>query len=218
MQEYLNYRSVDAGFVTAPLGIFALLLSPVVGKLLPRSDARIIATIAFVLFAGVFYMRSMYVVEIDTFHLVLPTLLQGIPMALFFVPLTAIILAGQPPSRVPAAAGLSNFVRVFCGAVGTSIATNAWNNRTILHHARLTEQASINNPTFVQAIDQTQKTLHLSEPSARALFDFQLTTQAAMMGLNDIFYISAIIFLVIIPLIWITKSTRGGGGGAAGAH
>ncbi|WP_408602487.1 DHA2 family efflux MFS transporter permease subunit [Paraburkholderia guartelaensis] len=219
MQEYLNYRSVDAGLVTAPLGVFAVILAPVVGRLLPRSDARIIATIAFVMFAGVFYMRSQYVIEIDTFHLVLPTLLQGIPMALFFVPLTAIILAGQPPSRVPAAAGLSNFVRVFCGAVGTSIATNAWNNRTILHHARLTEQASINNPTFVQAIDQTQKVLNMSEPSARALFDFQLTTQAAMMGLNDIFYISAIIFLVIIPLIWITKSTKGGGGGgAAGAH
>ena len=219
MQEYLNYRSVDAGLVTAPLGVFAVILAPVVGRLLPRSDARIIATIAFVMFAGVFYMRSKYVLEIDTFHLVLPTLLQGIPMALFFVPLTAIILSGQPPSRVPAAAGLSNFVRVFCGAVGTSIATNAWNNRTILHHARLTEQASINNPIFVQAIDQTQKVLNLSEPSARALFDFQLNSQAAMMGLNDIFYISAIIFLMIIPLIWITKSTKGGaGGGAAGAH
>src|SRR5215469_15707702 len=77
MQEYLNYRSVDAGLVTAPLGVFALLLSPVVGRLLPRSDARVIATIAFVLFAVVFYMRSRYVLQIDTFHLVLPTLLQG---------------------------------------------------------------------------------------------------------------------------------------------
>jgi DHA2 family multidrug resistance protein len=51
------------------------------------------------------------------------------------------------------------------------------------------------------------------------MFDFELTAQAAMMGLNDIFYASAIIFLVIIPLIWITRSTKGGGGGgAAGAH
>lgn len=219
MQEYLNYRSVDAGLVTAPLGIFAVILAPVVGRILPRSDARVIATSAFVLFAVVFFMRSRYVIEIDTFHLVLPTLLQGIPMALFFVPLTAIILAGQPPQRMPAAAGLSNFVRVFCGAVGTSIATNAWNNRTVLHHERLTEQASVDNPVFRQSIENTQTLLHMSEPSARALFDFQLTTQAAMMGLNDIFYISAIIFLAIIPLIWVTKSTRGGGGGgAAGAH
>jgi DHA2 family multidrug resistance protein len=219
MQEYLNYRSVDAGLVTAPLGVFAVILAPVIGRLLPRSDARIMATVAFVLFAVVFYMRANYVIEIDTWHLVLPTLLQGIPMALFFVPLTAIILAGQPPSRVPAAAGLSNFVRVFCGAIGTSLSTNAWNNRTILHHARLTEQASVDNPVFRQQIENLQNTLHLSEASAHAMFDFTLTTQAAMMGLNDIFYASSIIFLVIIPLIWITRSTKGsGGGGAAGAH
>ena len=37
MQEYLNYRSVDAGLVTAPLGIFAVMLAPVMGRVLPRS-------------------------------------------------------------------------------------------------------------------------------------------------------------------------------------
>jgi DHA2 family multidrug resistance protein len=219
MQEYLNYRSVDAGLVTAPLGIFAVILAPVMGRILPRSDARIIATLAFVGFAIVFYMRSRYVIEIDTWHLVLPTLLQGIPMALFFVPLTSIILSGQPPGKIPAAAGLSNFARVFCGAVGTAIAGNEWNNRPVLHHSRLTEQASINNPLFNQQMDSTQTLLHLDNPSAHALFDFTVNTQAAMMGLNDIFFVSAIIFILIIPLIWITRPAKGGGGpDAAGAH
>jgi MFS transporter, DHA2 family, multidrug resistance protein len=37
MQEYLNYRSVDAGLATAPLGVFAVLLAPVMGRLLPRA-------------------------------------------------------------------------------------------------------------------------------------------------------------------------------------
>ncbi len=220
MQEYLNYRSVDAGLVTAPLGIFAVILAPVMGRVLPRSDARIIATLAFVGFAFVFYLRSKYVIEIDTWHLVLPTLLQGIPMAMFFVPLTAIILSGQPAQRIPAAAGLSNFVRVFCGAVGTSLAGNAWNNRTVLHHVRLTELANAGNPLFTQQIDTTRSLLNLNSQSANALFDFTVNTQAAMMGLNDIFYASAIIFVLIIPLIWITRPAKGGGGGggASGAH
>jgi len=64
----------------------------------------------------------------------------------------------------------------------------------------------------------TQSLLHMDTQSAHALFDFQLSTQAAMMGLNDIFFVSAIIFILIIPLIWITKPSRGGGAGAAGAH
>ncbi|TCK36421.1 DHA2 family multidrug resistance protein [Paraburkholderia sp. BL8N3] len=219
MQEYLGYRALDAGLVTAPLGVFAVLLSPVIGRMLKSWDARAVATLSFVGFAGVFYMRTNYVISIDTWHLVLPTLLQGIPMALFFVPLTSIILSGQPPQRLAAAAGVSNFARVFCGAVGTSIAGNEWNNRTVLHHVRLTEQASIDNPGFNHQIDLTRSLLHLNVDSARALFDYTVNTQAAMMGLNDIFYISSIIYVLIIPLIWITRPTKGGGGAAAaGAH
>jgi len=157
-------------------------------------------------------MRANYVTEIDLWHLILPTLLQGIPSAMFFVPLTALVLAGQPSSRIPAAAGLLNFARSFCGAIATSISATEWNNRTILYYVRLTEQASINNPLFLQHIAHTRSLLHLSEPSAHALFDYILTAQASMLGLDDVFQASAIIVLAFIPLIWITRSTRRHGG------
>src|SRR5450830_551738 len=70
MQQYLGYRSVDAGMATAPLGIFAVLMAPLMAKLMPRSDARVLGTLAFIGFAGVFFMRSVYNVEVDTFTLV----------------------------------------------------------------------------------------------------------------------------------------------------
>src|SRR5262249_4155018 len=158
----------------------------------------------------VFLMRSQYTTGVDTWTLVLPTLLQGIPMALFFVPLTAIILAGQPPEKIPAAAGLSNFVRVFCGAVGTSLATTAWNNRSILHHSQLTEHASPNDPAYLAALQFIQDTLHFTPGQAVAFFEKSLNTQAIMLGLNDIFWISGLIFVAIIPLIWLTRPVRGG--------
>ncbi|MDR5882052.1 DHA2 family efflux MFS transporter permease subunit [Caballeronia sp. LZ032] len=217
MQEYLDYRSVDAGLATAPLGIFAVILAPVMGKLMPRSDARVLATLAFLGFAAVFFMRSHYTTGVDTWTLVVPTLLQGIPTALFFVPLTAIILSGLPPSKIPAAAGLSNFARVFAGAVGTSLATTGWNDRTILHHSQLAEQASVHNPTFVDAISSVQRALGGSPAQALAFFERSLTTQAAMLGLNDIFWLSGVIFIAIVPLIWLTKPGKGAGAGAGAA-
>jgi DHA2 family multidrug resistance protein len=58
----------------------------------------------------------------------------------------------------------------------------------------------------------------MNTQSAQALFDSTVNTQAAMMGLNDIFFVSAIIFILIIPLIWITRPAKGGGQDAAGAH
>ena len=217
IQGSLGYRAVDAGIVTAPLGIFAVILAPVMGKIMPRSDMRVLATLAFIGFAGVFFMRSNYTTGVDPYTLVLPTLLQGIPTALFFTPLTAIILAGLPPEQIPAAAGLSNFARIFAGAVGTSLLTNSWNDRTILHHARLVEQTSVDNPTFVGAIAQLQSVLGASTSKAIAFYESSLDAQATMLGLNDIFWISAVIFILIVPLIWVTKPAKGAGAGGAGA-
>ncbi|MFM0182607.1 DHA2 family efflux MFS transporter permease subunit [Paraburkholderia aspalathi] len=217
MQEYLSYRSVDAGLATAPLGVFAVILAPVMAKIMPKSDARVLATLAFLGFAGVFFMRSHYTTGVDTWTLVLPTLLQGIPTALFFVPLTAIILSGLTPDKIPAAAGLSNFARVFAGAAGTSLATTGWNDRTILHHAQLVEQTSVNNPTFTSALDAAQAALGGSASQAMAFFEQSMNAQAAMLGLNDIFWLSAVIFVVIIPLIWLTKPDKASAAAAAGA-
>ena len=217
IQEYLGYRAVDAGFVVAPLGIFSVFLAPVMGKIMPKSDIRVLATLAFLGFAGVFLMRSWYTTNIDVYTLVLPTLLQGIPVAMFFTPLTAIILSGLPPEKIPAAAGLSSFARIFAGAAGTSILSTVWNDRTIQHHARLAEQTSVNNPAYVHALASIQTTLHANVLAAKTFFEVQMSAQAAMLGLNDVFWLSAVTFIVIIPLIWITKPTRAGAKSAAGA-
>ncbi|WP_020202504.1 MULTISPECIES: DHA2 family efflux MFS transporter permease subunit [Cupriavidus] len=209
MQQYLNYPAVNAGLATAPLGIFAVLLTPVLGKCLPRLDLRVWATAAFLGFAAVFFMRSHYTTGVDTWTLVLPTLLQGIPTGLFFVPLTSIILSGLPPEKIPAAAGLSNFARVFAGAAGTSIAGTAWNDRSVLHHSQLAEQASPTSPLYHAALASIQSTLNFSPEQAVAYFERGLNAQAIMLGLNDIFWISGVIFVMIVPLVWLTRPVKG---------
>ncbi len=67
-------------------------------------------------------MRSHFNTQADFCTILIPTVLQGAAMAFFFIPLTTITLSGLPPERIPAAAGLSNFVRITAGAMGTSIA------------------------------------------------------------------------------------------------
>jgi DHA2 family multidrug resistance protein len=95
-----------------------------------------------------------------------------------------------------------------------------WNNRTILHHVRLTEQASVDNPLFNQSISSTQSLLQMDPQSAHALFDYTVNTQAAIMGLDDFFYASSFIFILIIPLIWVTRPMKGrdAADAAAGSH
>ena len=63
-------------------------------------------------------------------------------MAFFFIPLVTIALSGIELGRIPAASGLSNFVRITADAFGTSIATTVWQNRAAIHHAQLSEFAT----------------------------------------------------------------------------
>jgi DHA2 family multidrug resistance protein len=67
------------------------------------------------------------------------------------------------------------------------------------------------------AIANLQATLGGGMDQAAAFFERSLNAQAAMLGLNDIFWLSSMIFIVIIPLVWLTKPGKGGAG-AAGAH
>src|SRR5882762_11126174 len=50
LQQYMGYTAIQAGAIMAPVGVFAILLSPLVGKKVATVDPRRLVTIAFVVF------------------------------------------------------------------------------------------------------------------------------------------------------------------------
>jgi DHA2 family multidrug resistance protein len=214
MQQYLGYTATWAGLVTAPIGVFALMLSPVVGKLLHRVDPRLFASTSFLVFAGVSLMRSHFTLEVTPWAIILPQLIQGAATAMFFIPLTALTLSGLHPSRIAAAAGMSNFLRMTAAAFGTSISTTMWDNRAALHHARLTEHIG----EFDMAARQTMATLSaqgMPRDQILALLDRQTTAQAYMMSANDFFTLTAVLLVILAAAVWLARPVRAAPPGTA---
>lgn len=220
LQQYMGYTATEAGMVLAPVGLLALILSPIVGKALGRFDARPFAIFSFLVFALVLWMRSLFNTQADFGTIMVPTIVQGIAMAFFFIPLVTITLSGLPQQRIPAASGLTNFVRITAGAFGTSITTTLWENRAAMHHAHLAE--AVNNGN--QAVRSTltgMVSAGMSPEQALAQINRLADQQAFMLAANDVFYISAVIFLALIPLVYLTRHNKAGAssaGAAAGAH
>ncbi len=204
LQNTLGYTATWAGIAAAPVGILAIILSPVVGKLLTRHDPRILATTAFLIFSLISCMRAGFNTQVDLFNVMLPTIIQGAAMAMFFTPLTTISLSGLSPERIPAAAGLTNFVRLVCGAFGTSITTTLWDDRAALHHAHLVEVARPGTPAFDHFMDRLQP-LGLTLRQGAALLDRMVAQQAHTLSATDFFYASAFLFLLLIGLIWLAR-------------
>ena len=219
LQQYMGYTATLAGWVLAPVGFLAIVLSPVVGRYSDRVDPRLLVTLSFAIFALVLFMRAHFNTNATIGTLMLPTVIQGAGMAAFFIPLVSISLSGMAPERIPAASGLFNFARITAGAVGTSIATTLWDRRATLHHAQLVERLGAGDPATAAALG----TLHsggLSADQSYAMLNHLVDTQAFMLSADDIFYASGILFLLLIFLVWFAHPVRGAGGAAAesGAH
>ncbi|HWU83411.1 MAG TPA: DHA2 family efflux MFS transporter permease subunit [Methylophilaceae bacterium] len=218
LQQYMGYTATWAGLVTAPVGLLALVFSPWVGKNVHKIDLRLLATVAFLVFALVFWMRSHFTLQADVSTIVLPSLIQGIAMAFFFIPLVSLTLSGLPPEQIPSASGLSNFVRITAGAFGTSIVTTVWDNRAALHHEQLIEHISSYDQQTSQFMSQLNQA-GMSTSQALEQINRMVTQQAYMLSADDIYFISAIITLVLIGFVWLAKPGKDGAAeDAAGAH
>ena len=218
LQQYMGYTATWAGLAMAPVGLLAIVLSPWVGKNVNRIDPRLLATAAFLGFAAVLWMRSLFNTQADFGTILWPTLLQGIAMALFFIPLQSIALSGLPPERMPAATGLSNFVRITAGAVGTSVFTTLWENRAALHHANLSEHISLANPTAVQTLADLQRA-GMGREQALALMNRMIDQQAFTMAATDLFWLSSMLFVALVALVWFSAPAKAAAGALeGGAH
>ena len=220
LQQYMGYTATQAGMVMAPVGLLALLLSPLVGKNIAKVDPRRFAAFAFTVFAVVLWMRSNFNTQADFKTILIPTVVQGVAMAFFFIPLVTITLSGISPDKIPAASGLSNFVRIVAGSFGTSIATTIWQDRAAMHHAQISEyvnQGSVATDSAMTGLARAGLTADQALGTINRLVD----QQAYMLAANDVFYVSALIFLCLIPLVYLTRPTRpdaSSAKAAAGAH
>jgi MFS transporter, DHA2 family, multidrug resistance protein len=219
LQQYMGYTATLAGVVLAPVGLLALLLTPFVGRVVHRIDPRLLVTVSFVVFALVFFMRAGFNTDATIGTLLWPTLIQGAGAATFFIPLLTLTLSGLPPERIPAASGLSNFARITAGSFGTSITTTLWDRRATLHHAQLVERLTSGNPATAQALAG----LHaggMPQSQSYALLNRLVDSQAYMLSANDIFYVSGVIFIALIALVWLARPVHAAAAGAAasGAH
>src|SRR5713101_3319111 len=207
LQQYMGYTATLAGMVLAPVGVLAILLTPLVGKNVHRVDPRLFATTAFLVFAVVLLMRSWFNTQADFATLMVPTIIQGAALAVFFVPLITLSLSGLSPERIPAASGLFNFARITAGSFGTSIVTTWWDRRATLHHQQLVERISQYDPTSTQALAGLQSGGLDPQQSYEAM-NRLVDQQAFLLSANDIFYVSAWLFVLLIGVVWLARPVK----------
>jgi DHA2 family multidrug resistance protein len=216
LQVTLGYTATWAGLATAPVGVLAFLVSPILGRNMHRLELRAVVTFAFIMFAVTSWWFSTFTSSASFSTLVLPRFVMGIAIPCFFIPLNQIYLAGLPAADIASASGLANFCRTMGSSMSTAITVTLWQHRGELHHANLTENIDPAHPAATQFIAQVSHLGGLSHTQSLGLVDQLLTREALTLAVNDVFFGCAVLFLAMIPVLWFARPPFGSAGGAVG--
>lgn len=203
LQTRLGYTSMWAGLSLAPIGIFPVFLSPLIGRFAQRIDMRVIVTMSFLVFSAAFYLRTLFSPDVDFAFVLWPQVVQGIGVAMFFMPLTSIIISGLDAKDIANASSLSNCTRVLAGSIGSSLATTMWERQEALHHVRLTESINPFNPAAQHGLNQLTQ-MGLSPEQAKVWVANEITRQGFLLGFNELFWLASIAFIGLAGLVWLS--------------
>jgi DHA2 family multidrug resistance protein len=217
LQRNLNYTATWAGFAAAPLGVVPLLLTFIVGRYAMRVDLRMLATFAFIVMGATCFLRSDFYLDIDFDHVALMQLMMGLGVALFFMPVTVILLSDLNPNEIASGSGLATFLRTLGGSFSASLTTFLWDRRAVVHHAQLAEGINVYNPTALSALQQVG---HSDMQAGASMLNGMITQQAYQISFDELFYALGWIFLALIGCIWLVKPpfTAKSAEAAAGGH
>ncbi len=217
LQTDIGYTATDAGLVMAPVGVFAILLSPVTGKFLPRTDPRKIATAvvphlravlldALALHDGRRHVRADHA-DADSGYRAWPGSSSR---------------SCRSRCRACRATGFRRrrACRISCGSCAAASARRSFRRRGNIGRSCITRNSSSRRMRTTRSSTNSigqMGAAGFDQSQAYGLFNSMATQQAAQLGVNDLFYLSAGIFVALIALIWITKPERSGGGDSAAA-
>lgn len=205
LQSNMGYTATWAGYATGIMGILAVLCSPLVGKAVEKFDPRLIVCIGIVGLALIMVWRMWeFTPEVTFLQMAWPTLITGIFMVMFFVPVTGLAMASVDPDEQANAAGLSNFMRTLAGAFATSLIQSGWSDATRANNTEIAN-AMVHGQAAVDAMGAQG----LPAESARAVLSQLVEGQAVMLATLNMFGVIAICLGISAAIIWLVPKPQG---------
>jgi DHA2 family multidrug resistance protein len=223
LQTLWGYPALQAGIAMAPRGLGSFIAMPVVGIIMVRFDPRKLLTIGMIVAAFTLFQLSWLNLYSGYWDVFWPQLVQGLSLALLFVPLTTITMDPIPKEKMGNATSIFNLMRNIGGSVGIANVTTVVARHTQMHINDL--GANVNPYSLSSRMNLNGLTSMFTSrgmdrvTAAHGAYDAtfgMVAQQAAMLSFVDAFWLLGITFLVITPLIYIMKKPEGHGEPVAG--
>ena len=217
LQNSLGYTAFQAGLVFLPVGILQAIISPISGQLTDRFNPKIPIFIGIAILGISMYLFSFLSMQTMHDQVMLPLYLRGLGIGLVFTPLSTVALYEIPKAQLAQASGLMNTVRQVGGSFGIAALGTLLTQRITYHAQVYGEHLNHNSPVYGQVVGHLKtfamnavgsNNIHAMS-QAKTLLMSHITGQAYIDGINDDFFIGAILtFSLLIPLILLKTSKK----------
>jgi len=223
LQTLFNYPSLQAGIAMAPRGIGSFIAMPLVGLLTAKVDSRKLVAAGLALGGWTLAWLGNLNLQAGYWDFFWPQVLQGFALGLLFVPLTTVTMGDLAREEIGNASTLFNLVRNVGGSVGIALISTMLTRVRIAHHDTLASHITIYDPAVQGLFRQFQQMFQMRggsappDQAAVAAINGLVARQASMLAFIDMFRLLGMIFLVLIPLVFLMRRPRGASQAVAAA-
>jgi DHA2 family multidrug resistance protein len=215
LQTLLGYSAMQSGWVLSPGGLVIMVMMPLVGFLLSKTQPRWLVVFGLVLGAlGMFHMAG-FNLQVDQKTAIEARMLQSLGLAFLFVPINTAAFAFIRKEKLSYATGLINLARNIGGSSGIAMATTLLARRTQFHQHSLVSHVTPYDPAYQSALEGARQMLEQfgrsaadAAAGAQAFVYGSVQRQASMLGFIDTFWALGGVFLLLIPLMLLLRSTK----------
>jgi DHA2 family multidrug resistance protein len=218
-QTFLGYSAEKAGETLSVGALVIVPIMPAVGWLLKHVTARWLVALGFVGSTYALYVMSNLNLDVSFSVLTGWRVLQGLGLALLFIPLTTSMYVGLPPEKNEEAAALLNQARNLGGSIGISLIETFLARRTQVHQNILVAHTNPFNSAYRAAIDAAKRQVSTGDlaamRTAAARVYEELQRQAATLAYVDVMRTLAVISAAAVLLALLLRANPPGEGPAA---
>src|SRR5712672_3089138 len=219
MQTLLGYTAEQAGLALMPGGFTIIVLLPLVGFLLSRYSPRWLLFFGLVVLSASLFHMTNFDLQVDFRTVAMARVIQAVGMAFLFVPINTAAYAFLPRDKNNAASGLMNLARNIGGSVGISIVTTLLDRRTQQHLNDFASHLTAGSAALQASIQGASRAMVAHGASASgatrqayALVQGTVERQATMLAYIDCFWFLGVDILVMVPMVFLMKKSKPGGG------
>src|SRR5580698_5453578 len=135
VQTLMGYTAELAGLVISPGGLCIMLMMPVVGFLVGRTDPRYLICYGFTVLSISMVMMHTFSLESSFKYIMWIRVLQASGLAFLFIPINTIAYIGTAREQSNDVSGLTNLARNIGGSTGTAFVATMLTRRQQAHEA-----------------------------------------------------------------------------------